>query len=46
MLLVANGYRVDDKGTTSAAIPKRIELTMVKVGGKWLASDLQGIDLS
>jgi Mce-associated membrane protein len=46
VLLVANGYRVDDAGTSSAAIPKRIELTMVKVGGKWLASDPQGIDLS
>jgi hypothetical protein len=46
VLLVANGYRVDDKGALSVAIPKRIQLTMVKVGGKWLASDLQGIDLS
>jgi Mce-associated membrane protein len=46
VLLVANGFRVDDKGTTSAAIPQRIQLTMTLVNGKWLASDLQGIDLS
>ncbi|MGH8961192.1 MAG: hypothetical protein ACRDWT_08285 [Jatrophihabitantaceae bacterium] len=46
VLLVANGYRIDANGKQSAAIPKRIELTMVRVGGKWLASDLQGIDLS
>lgn len=46
VLLVANGFRVDDKGTTSAAIPQRIQLTMNLVNGKWLASDLQGIDLS
>ena len=46
VILVANGFRVDDTGTTSAAIPKRIQLTMIEVGGKWLASDLQGVDLS
>jgi hypothetical protein len=46
VLVVASGYRVDDTGKTSAAIPKRIQLTMVHSGSKWLASDLQGIDLS
>jgi hypothetical protein len=46
VLVVASGYRVDDSGTSSAAVPKRIELTMVQRGGSWLASDLQGIDLS
>jgi hypothetical protein len=46
VLLVSNGFRVDDNGQSSAAIPKRIELTMVRVGSKWLASNLVGIDLS
>lgn len=46
VLVVASGYRVDDKGTTSAAVPKRIELTMVRSHGTWLASNLQGIDLA
>jgi Mce-associated membrane protein len=46
VLLVANGFRVDDTGTSSVAVPKRVQLTMVEVGGKWLATDLQGVDLA
>lgn len=45
VLLVANGYRVDDSGTRSIAVPNRIKLTMTKVDGKWLAADLQGVYL-
>jgi Mce-associated membrane protein len=45
ILLVAKGYRVDDKGATSVAVPNRIQLTMVEKDGKWLAGDLQGIYL-
>ena len=46
VLVVASGHRVDDSGTASAAVPSRIQLTMKKVGGSWLASDLQGAELS
>ena len=42
VLVVASGHRVDDSGTPSAAIPSRIQLTMTKAAGKWLASDLVG----
>lgn len=45
VLLIANGYRVADSGIPSPAVPKRVQLTMVNVKGKWLATDLQGIDL-
>jgi hypothetical protein len=46
VLVVASGHRVDDSGTPSAAIPSRLQLTMTNVKGKWLASDLQGTELS
>ena len=42
VLVVASGHRVDDSGTPSAAIPSRLQLTMTRVDGKWLASDLVG----
>lgn len=42
VLVVASGHRVDDSGTPSAAIPSRLQLTMTRVHGKWLASDLVG----
>lgn len=45
ILLVAKGFRIDDKGATSVAVPNRIQLTMVTKNGKWLADDLQGIYL-
>ncbi len=46
VLVVASGHRVSDNGTPSAAVASRIQLTMKHVGGKWLASDLQGVELS
>ena len=45
VLVVAEGFKVDDKGQKSAGLPQRVELTMVRQHGKWLASDLQGLNL-
>jgi hypothetical protein len=46
VLVVASGHRIDDDGTAQAAVPSRLALTMKKVGGTWLAADLQGVELS
>ncbi|MGI8760676.1 MAG: hypothetical protein ACR2LF_05150 [Jatrophihabitantaceae bacterium] len=43
VLVVANGYRIASTGTSSIALPQRVELTMVQVKGRWLVSDLQGL---
>lgn len=43
VLVVASGHRSNDPGS---AVPSRIELTMTRVGGQWLATDLQGVELS
>lgn len=45
VLVTVNGYTVSDAGTPSAETPQRLELTMVKSGGKWLASDLTMIGI-
>lgn len=46
VLVVASGHRISDTGAASAPVPSRIKLTMKNVGGKWLAADLQGVELS
>lgn len=45
VLVVAEGYKIDDSGRSSAGLPQRVELTMVEKGGRWLASDLKGLNL-
>ena len=45
VLVVAQGYKTDDKGQKSAGLPQRVELTMVLQHGKWLASNLQALNL-
>jgi hypothetical protein len=40
VLVTVNGVTVNDAGERSAQTPQRLELTMVKSGDKWLASDL------
>ena len=46
VLVVVSGYKVDDTGKASASVVNRLELTMVNVGGKWLASNLKSIALT
>ena len=46
VLVVVSGFKVDDTGKASAAIVNRLELTMVNVGGKWLANNLKAISLT
>jgi hypothetical protein len=43
VLVVASGHRSNDP---ASAVPSRIELTMTRIGGRWLATDLQGVELS
>ena len=45
VLVVAEGYKVDDTGQTGVGLPQRVELTMIDKGGKWLAADLKGLSL-
>lgn len=45
VLVTMNGYQVQGK-TKGVPIPQRLALTMVKVGGKWLASDVSQRGLS
>lgn len=44
-LVTVEGYTVNDQGERSAQTPQRLELTMVKSGNKWLASDLTMIGI-
>lgn len=44
-LVTVTGYAVNDQGERSAENPQRLELTMVKSGDKWLATDLQMIGI-
>jgi Mce-associated membrane protein len=46
LLVTINGANVDDKGQNSAAAPQRLELTMVRSGDKWLASNLVSVGIS
>jgi hypothetical protein len=45
VLVTVNGVAVNDQGERSAQTPHRLELTMVKSGDKWLASDLTMIGI-
>lgn len=45
VLVVGEGFKVDDKGQAGAGLAQRVILTMVDKDGKWLASDLQGLNL-
>ena len=45
VLVVGEGYKIDDQGQQSAALPQRVILTMVDKNGKWLAANLQGLSL-
>lgn len=45
VLVTVDGVAVNDKGERSAQTPQRLELTMVKSKGTWLASDLTGIGI-
>jgi hypothetical protein len=45
ILVLAAGYKLPDRGQRTLILTTRFELTMTKVDGKWLASDLQSIGL-
>jgi hypothetical protein len=45
VLVTVTGTAVNDQGERSAQTPQRLELTMVKSGDKWLASDLTMIGI-
>lgn len=45
VLVTVDGYAVNDAGQRSAQTPQRLELTMVKSAGKWLATDLTMIGI-
>ena len=45
VLVTVNGYIKNDKGATSSAIPQRLELTMVRQGDDWLASNLTSVGI-
>jgi hypothetical protein len=45
LLVTVNGANVNDSGQTSAAAPQRLELTMVRSGTKWLASNLTSVGI-
>ena len=43
ILVTINGSHVVDKVVSPITTPQRLELTMVKSGGKWLAADLLAV---
>ena len=43
ILVTINGTHVVDKVASPITTPQRLELTMVKSGGKWLAADLLAV---
>jgi hypothetical protein len=45
VLVSAQGYKVDDKGTRTLQTRTRFEVTMTRTGGRWLASGLQSVGL-
>jgi hypothetical protein len=45
ILVSADGYKLPDGGQRTLTSTARFELTMTKVKGKWLASDLQSVGL-
>jgi hypothetical protein len=45
VLVTLNGKHVFDSGQADAAAPQRLELTMVRSGGKWLATNLSSVGI-
>jgi hypothetical protein len=45
VLVSASGYQVPDSGTRTLVSNQRVEITMTRVGGKWLASNFKSIGL-
>jgi hypothetical protein len=45
LLVTVNGSRVGDTGQASVPSTQRLELTMVRQGGKWLASNLLSVGI-
>lgn len=45
VLVTVNPYTVDDKGNRSVPATQRLELTMVKSGDRWLASNLTQVGI-
>lgn len=45
VLIYAQAYQVPDGGKRTLSSAPRFEITMTKVDGKWLASDLQNVGL-
>lgn len=45
ILVTLNGRNVSDSGTPSVATPQRLELTMVRSGSAWLASNLVSVGI-
>ncbi len=45
VLVTAQGYKLPAGGQRTLASTARFEVTMAKVGGKWLASNLQSVGL-
>lgn len=46
VLVSAAGYQVPESGTPLMTTNARFEITMNRIGGKWLASNLQNVGLS
>jgi len=44
-LVTVNGYAMSDSGKRSAANTQRLELTMTRSGGDWLASNLTSVGI-
>lgn len=40
LLVLQTGYRIDDKGTQTAVSSNTLTVTITKVGGRWLLSDI------
>ncbi len=45
VLVTVNGFSKNDAGVSSVATPQRVELTMIKSSGTWLASELTSIGI-
>jgi Mce-associated membrane protein len=45
ILVSAEGYKLPDGGQRTLASTARFEITMTRVGGKWLATNLQSVGL-
>jgi hypothetical protein len=45
VLVTVNGFNTNDQGVSTAPTPQRLEMTMNKVGSKWLASDIESVGI-